>query len=313
MSRFHAAGEPGARGGDLRPRGRIRGRLFPAEIGGVHPRRPVVVARIPRPIRIRRARVPVGLTRSGLHRSILRAPAHGLAAQPRDHDHQHEEDQPSMMTAAARRLDQSHRNIAHFESSFSAFSDSGTIDIAVLSEWHHSREWARATPRRGARAPPPDPCRDQQRTRELLLDAAAQLFARKGFAATSVEEIAQAAGFTIGALYSNFSAKDELILELLSARRAKGAARRLDAITTALEAHPGDTTHPFLRMARALGKLSDRNGRTSALQAELWLYAARRPEAIIRPGSWTNFAKATHWLVDGLRAASGVTDPLDRP
>ncbi|HTZ25378.1 MAG TPA: TetR family transcriptional regulator, partial [Streptosporangiaceae bacterium] len=35
------------------------------------------------------------------------------------------------------------------------------------------------------------------RTRELLLDAAARTFARKGFAGASVEEIAEDAGFTV--------------------------------------------------------------------------------------------------------------------
>src|SRR5919108_3500916 len=69
------------------------------------------------------------------------------------------------------------------------------------------------------------------RTRELLLDSAARTFARKGFAGASVEEIAESAGFSIGAVYSNFGGKEELFLELLSARasgRLREAARILD-------------------------------------------------------------------------------------
>jgi AcrR family transcriptional regulator len=55
--------------------------------------------------------------------------------------------------------------------------------------------------------------RDQ--TRQRLLDAAQAIFMKKGFVATSVEDIAQAAGYTRGAFYSNFRSKPELFLELL--------------------------------------------------------------------------------------------------
>ncbi|OUL92862.1 TetR family transcriptional regulator [Paraburkholderia hospita] len=41
------------------------------------------------------------------------------------------------------------------------------------------------------------------------------MFVKKGLAATSVEDIAEAAGYTRGAFYSNFDGKPELLLELL--------------------------------------------------------------------------------------------------
>ena len=56
------------------------------------------------------------------------------------------------------------------------------------------------------------------RTRQQLLDAAARTFARKGYAGASVEEIAESAGYSTGALYSNFASKEQLFLELMSAR-----------------------------------------------------------------------------------------------
>src|ERR1700749_1542929 len=55
--------------------------------------------------------------------------------------------------------------------------------------------------------------RDQ--TRQRLLDAAEKLIAKKGLSATSVEDIADAAGYTRGAFYSNFGGKPDLFLELL--------------------------------------------------------------------------------------------------
>ena len=47
----------------------------------------------------------------------------------------------------------------------------------------------------------------QERTRALIIDAAATLFLDNGFRATSLEQIGEAAGFTRGAVYSNFSDK----------------------------------------------------------------------------------------------------------
>ena len=59
--------------------------------------------------------------------------------------------------------------------------------------------------------------REQSRgqTRQLLLDAAQSIFLSKGFVAASVEDIAEQAGYTRGAFYSNFSSKSELFLQLL--------------------------------------------------------------------------------------------------
>lgn len=55
--------------------------------------------------------------------------------------------------------------------------------------------------------------RDQ--TRQRLLDAAQSIFLAKGFVAASVEDIAELAGYTRGAFYSNFASKSELFLQLL--------------------------------------------------------------------------------------------------
>lgn len=49
-------------------------------------------------------------------------------------------------------------------------------------------------------------------TRAALVRSAADVFARRGFHAASVDEIAENAGFSIGALYSNFDRKEDLLL-----------------------------------------------------------------------------------------------------
>ena len=56
-------------------------------------------------------------------------------------------------------------------------------------------------------------------TRERLIEAAARVFAEKGFAATSLDEVADAAGLTKGAVYSNFENKEDLVAAVLSAHQ----------------------------------------------------------------------------------------------
>jgi AcrR family transcriptional regulator len=60
-------------------------------------------------------------------------------------------------------------------------------------------------------------------TREQVLAAAARVFARNGFHATSLEAISEEAGFSRGAVYYNFADKEELFLELLDRRCAERA------------------------------------------------------------------------------------------
>ena len=55
----------------------------------------------------------------------------------------------------------------------------------------------------------------REQTTQRLLDAAQKLIARKGLDAASVENIAEAAGYSRGAFYSNFKSKDDLFIELL--------------------------------------------------------------------------------------------------
>jgi AcrR family transcriptional regulator len=69
--------------------------------------------------------------------------------------------------------------------------------------------------------------RDQ--TTQRLLDAAQKLIAKKGLTAASVEDIADAAGYTRGAFYSNFASKGDLFIELLRRDHQKSTAE-LDAL-----------------------------------------------------------------------------------
>jgi len=111
------------------------------------------------------------------------------------------------------------------------------------------------------------------RTRERLLDAAARTFARKGYAGASVEEIAESAGYSIGALYSNFGGKQELFLELMAGR----ASRRRRAMVAEILQVDDD---PVEALAELLQRTGSPDPDLMALRAEFWLYAVRNPEAM---------------------------------
>jgi AcrR family transcriptional regulator len=64
----------------------------------------------------------------------------------------------------------------------------------------------------------------QANTRAELLAAAARVFARHGYDAASVAEIAEEAGYSHGAVYSNFAGKEELFLALYEEWVAKRVA-----------------------------------------------------------------------------------------
>ena len=117
--------------------------------------------------------------------------------------------------------------------------------------------------------------RDESRaeTRQRLLDAARETFAQKGFHGASVEEIAERAGFSRGAFYSNFEDKDELFLALLDERDQ----RQYDEVGELLRVTPASD---FLEALRA--RVQHRSDRRAwfMLSLEFVLYAMRNVEVM---------------------------------
>ncbi|MGH3452045.1 MAG: TetR/AcrR family transcriptional regulator [Haloechinothrix sp.] len=70
----------------------------------------------------------------------------------------------------------------------------------------------------------------QARTREQLITTAKDLFLADGYWATSLEKVADAAGYSKGAVYSNFRNKDELCLAVLDLIHNEQAMRIATAI-----------------------------------------------------------------------------------
>jgi AcrR family transcriptional regulator len=117
----------------------------------------------------------------------------------------------------------------------------------------------------------------QAQTRERLLDAAEEAFAAEGFAGTSLDRIADAAGFTRGAVYSNFSDKADLFVAVRDRRRERRTQQIADAMQSA-----GDP-------ATFIGVLRDPSWQAlqSDVEVRRWvmlndefrLFAMRHPEA----------------------------------
>jgi AcrR family transcriptional regulator len=102
----------------------------------------------------------------------------------------------------------------------------------------------------------------QAQTREKLITVARDMFIADGYAATSLDKVAEAAGFSKGAVYSNFSGKEELCMEVLDAIHAEWVVGVVEAFTA--ETDFNGRIEAFTQWARArLG-----NPLETALEAE---------------------------------------------
>jgi AcrR family transcriptional regulator len=143
--------------------------------------------------------------------------------------------------------------------------------------------------------------REQSRanTRERLLVAARSVFARSGFHGASVEEIASEAGYSTGALYSNFEGKEDLFVALMEreieehAQEIAGAVRAQASISD--RAAGG---------ARQWMTMIEREPEALLLFMEFWAYGVR--DARVRPKVAARFAQMREVLT-GL-IAEGARD-----
>jgi AcrR family transcriptional regulator len=121
------------------------------------------------------------------------------------------------------------------------------------------------------------PTRARQRTRDALITAAMGVFARDGYAGASVDAIAAQAGYTVGALYSNFATKQELFLAVFE-RHCAGELAALRAVAETATSPQGLLAAVTARFAT----LGEQQRQWWQLSAELWLYGQRHPEAAAR-------------------------------
>ncbi|OJZ73514.1 TetR family transcriptional regulator [Mycobacterium paraffinicum] len=110
--------------------------------------------------------------------------------------------------------------------------------------------------------------------RDRILDAATKVFAAEGFAGATIDAIGQAAGFTKGAVYSNFESKDELFLALLD----REFELRSEQIAIALDRSDGDTAAAAREVSRSVLDSVRDHSDYYVLLVEYWLRAQRDPQ-----------------------------------
>jgi len=123
----------------------------------------------------------------------------------------------------------------------------------------------------------------QAQTRSQLIDAAAQVFALRGFQAASVEEIAEEAGYSHGAVYSNFEGKADLFLAVFEDYMAE-RVRELAQTQAAL----ADDASLEVRARALADQWMDRLGRdreSFALHVEFLAHAGRDAQLARRFGT----------------------------
>ena len=170
----------------------------------------------------------------------------------------------------------------------------------------------------------------KERTRQRLLAEAQRLFRERGYAATSLEQIAEAAEVTKGAIYGHFASKEDLLLSAIEAGRdtppeyvamlndeSRPLRERLAEFSHAVAVeHPGDVAElaMFLEFFAALLRAPDALQRySSGLERQLRAMAGTDSE---EPAAGTTPVQA--WtiglaLVVGLqiyqRMAPGLVTP----
>ena len=112
----------------------------------------------------------------------------------------------------------------------------------------------------------------QARTRDLLVQAARDEIVRKGFAQATVRDIADTAGFSQGAFYSNFPSKEDILLEVVRRHQTDERAK----IEAALGQGPGDAADAMSGIERWAATINADPG-WAILAVELQLQALRSP------------------------------------
>jgi AcrR family transcriptional regulator len=169
----------------------------------------------------------------------------------------------------------------------------------------------------------------KSQTRARLLDAAAEVFASRGFESATIDEVAAAAGYTKGAVYSNFASKTDLLIALLERRIESQSAqyspqfegRNLEAVARGMEPSDrmADAERQFLVLAMEFWLHAMRDDRTKHLVAEQyerareivagWLVAAGYDAA--GPGSSDLTAREVAVVIEALATGVKLQAALD--
>jgi AcrR family transcriptional regulator len=142
-------------------------------------------------------------------------------------------------------------------------------------------------------------------TREQLLDAATRVFAERGFETATLDEVAAAAGYTKGAVYSNFASKTDLVIALIERKVAEQEAEHVERFA-------GQDFASLTARLEEPEAVTDEQQQWLVLAVEFWLYALRNDRA--REVMAKQYEQARTFVADRLigpaYAQAGLEAPL---
>ncbi len=136
----------------------------------------------------------------------------------------------------------------------------------------------------------------KERTRAELVEVAREVFLRRGFHGASLDEIAERAGYTKGAVYSNFDGKDDLFLAVLE----EHFRRRADVYAELIFDQP-EIEDSYRAVARFWREANEREPEMARLITEFLVHASRQE-------TLRNAARAVREL--GIDAITELVDAL---
>lgn len=145
----------------------------------------------------------------------------------------------------------------------------------------------------------------REETRQRLLDAATEVFARDGIGPATVDDISSAAGFTRGAFYSNFESKDALVFDMLDEHLEQSVQGFEEMLSDAPTANPLDL------LAGPRDRRDTAIDRSALLYTDYVLYAAGLEEGRRRLRTRLDLTRQTiAQALDRAAAALGVDLPM---
>ncbi len=154
------------------------------------------------------------------------------------------------------------------------------------------------------------PTRAQKReaNRERILRAARDVFGARGYYPATIEDIAEDAGLSNGAIYYNFGSKEELFLALLDARLDERLEHTRQTLASSAST-PGDRT--IDEEARDITRSFKESREWRLLLLEFVAYAARNPSFAERFKDHKRRLRAAVAEILGLHLkARGITPPM---
>lgn len=147
----------------------------------------------------------------------------------------------------------------------------------------------------------------QAQTRMRLIETARQLFVEHGYGGTSIRDIADGAGYSQGAFYSNFASKEDVLLELL-----KGHMEAEGAQLSQVMESGGRTPEQIFAELESWAVTLNADASWSMLSIELQLHANRSPTFAAKYQTvWEAHRARLGGVVGKLFATLGRTPPAE--